>query len=73
LPVPQRKLLASFVLTHTPLSTAIQNDVACSGFQSVKNGDLVLYARFAGTEIKMDARKLLILQESDILAVVEEQ
>jgi chaperonin GroES len=37
----------------------------------VETGDVVLYARYAGTEIKIDDRKLLILKESDILAVVE--
>ena len=37
----------------------------------VKTGDYVLYAKYAGTEVKIDGRKLLILKESDILAVVE--
>ena len=37
----------------------------------VKKGDVVLYAKYAGTEIKIDNRKLLILKESDILAIVE--
>ena len=37
----------------------------------VKVGDQVLYAKYAGTEIKIEGRKLLILKESDILAVVE--
>jgi chaperonin GroES len=37
----------------------------------VKEGDSVLYAKYAGTEIKIEGRKLLILKESDILAVVE--
>lgn len=37
----------------------------------VKIGDVVLYARFAGTEVKINDRKLLILKESDILAIVE--
>ena len=37
----------------------------------VKVGDVVLYAKYAGTEVKIDDRKLLILKESDILAVVE--
>ncbi len=31
----------------------------------------VLYAKYSGTEIKMDGKKLLILRESDILAIVE--
>lgn len=37
----------------------------------VKVGDVVLYAKYAGTEIKVEGKKLLILKESDILAIVE--
>ena len=37
----------------------------------VKVGDKVLYAKYAGTEVKVDGKKLLILKENDILAVVE--
>ena len=37
----------------------------------VKVGDRVLYAKYSGTEVKVDGKKLLILRESDILAVVE--
>ena len=33
--------------------------------------DKVLYAKYAGTEVKVDGKKLLILKENDILAVVE--
>ena len=39
----------------------------------VKKGDRVLYARYAGTEIKVEEnKKVLILKESDILALVED-
>lgn len=34
-------------------------------------GDVVLYAKYAGTEIKVDGKKLLILKESDVLAIVD--
>ncbi len=34
----------------------------------VKVGDTVVYARYAGTEIKVDDEELVILRESDILA-----
>jgi chaperonin GroES len=37
----------------------------------VKVGDKVLYAKYGGTEFKMDGKKLLILRESDLLAVLE--
>lgn len=33
--------------------------------------DTVLFAKYAGTEIKVEADKLLILRESDILAIIE--
>ena len=39
----------------------------------IKVGDTVLYAKYAGTEVKLEDEKLLILRESDILAVVEEE
>lgn len=38
----------------------------------VKESDTVLFAKYAGTEIKVDGDKLLILKESDILAIVLE-
>jgi chaperonin GroES len=34
----------------------------------VKVGDTVLYAKYGGTEIKLDGEDLIILRESDILA-----
>ncbi len=34
-------------------------------------GDTVLYAKYAGTEVKIDGKKLLIMKESDVLAIVE--
>jgi chaperonin GroES len=37
----------------------------------VKEGDIVLFAKYAGTEFKVDGKKLLILKESDLLAIVE--
>jgi chaperonin GroES len=38
---------------------------------SVKKGDVILYAKYGGTEIKVEGKDLLILRESDILAKVE--
>jgi chaperonin GroES len=37
----------------------------------VSIGDKVLFARYAGSEIKVNRKKLLILKESDILGVVD--
>jgi chaperonin GroES len=38
----------------------------------VSVNDVVLFAKYSGTEFKRNSRKLLILKESDILAIIEE-
>src|SRR5216117_1377152 len=37
----------------------------------VKVGEKVLFAKYAGTEVKMDGEEYLILRESDIMGIVE--
>lgn len=37
----------------------------------VKVGDKVLYAKYSGTEIKVDGEEMLIVKEEDILAIVK--
>jgi chaperonin GroES len=37
----------------------------------IKKGDRVLYAKYGGTEIKMDGEEYLMMKEDDILAVIE--
>jgi chaperonin GroES len=36
----------------------------------VSLGDVVLFAKYSGTEIKLDGKKLLILREGDVLAIL---
>ena len=43
--------------TRTPLDVAV--------------GDTILFAKYAGTEIKLGDKKLLIMKESDILGIIE--
>jgi chaperonin GroES len=38
----------------------------------VATGDKVLFAKYAGTEFKLEGEKVLILRESDVLAILEE-
>ena len=50
----------------TPLATA-----SASSKKLRPLGDRVLYAKYAGTEFKVDDDELLILSQKDILAIVE--
>jgi len=36
----------------------------------VKKGDVVLYGKYAGTELELDGEKYLIMRQNDILAIV---
>ena len=47
-----------------------RNDAGERVEMDVKVGDTVLYAKYAGTEIKLEGDKVLVLRESDILAIV---
>ncbi len=38
----------------------------------VKEGDKVLFAKYAGTEVKVDDKEYLIMREDDILAIITE-
>jgi len=37
---------------------------------AVSTGDIVLYSKYAGSEIKIDGKELKIVQESEILAII---
>jgi chaperonin GroES len=39
---------------------------------NVKKGDMVLFTSYAGTEIKIDGKDYLIMDESDIMAKIEQ-
>jgi len=38
---------------------------------NVKKGDVVIFAKYSGTEVEVDGKELMIMRESDLLAVVE--
>jgi chaperonin GroES len=82
-PIEQEEVTAGgIVLPETAKEKPQQGNVLAAGpgardeggkriALDVKVGDKVLYAKYAGTEFKLDGKKLLILRESDILAIVE--
>ncbi|AKX94967.1 co-chaperone GroES [Neomoorella thermoacetica] len=78
----EEKTAAGIVLPDTAKEKPQQGEVIAVGpgrlldngervKMEVKAGDRVLYARYAGTELKQGDTKYLVLSERDILAVVE--
>ncbi len=37
----------------------------------VKEGDKILFGKYAGTDVKLDEKELLILREDDVLAIID--
>jgi chaperonin GroES len=37
----------------------------------VKKGDRILFAKYAGTEVKIDGEEHLVMKEDDVLAIIE--
>jgi chaperonin GroES len=82
-PIEQEEMTASgIVLPETAKEKPMQGKVLAVGpgarkddgsriAVDVKQGDTVLYAKYAGTEVKIEDKKYLILKESDVLAVVQ--
>ncbi|MCB9099347.1 MAG: co-chaperone GroES [Anaerolineales bacterium] len=81
-PIEQEEMTASgIVLPETAKEKPMQGKVLAVGPGArkedgsrapldVAEGDKVLYAKYAGTEVKLGDEKYLILRESDILAIV---
>ena len=82
-PVEQEEITASgIVLPETAKEKPMQGKVLAAGpggrkedgsrvQMDVSVDDIVLYAKYAGTEVKIGSNKYLILKETDILAIVE--
>jgi chaperonin GroES len=82
-PIEQEEVTASgIVLPETAKEKPQQGKVLAVGpgrrdeagkriDMDVQEGDTVLFAKYAGTEVKLDGKKYLILKESDVLAVME--
>ncbi len=82
-PLEQEEMTASgIVLPETAKEKPQKGSVLAAGpgarddqgrriAMDVKVGDVILFAKYAGTEIKLDGKKLLIFRESDVLAIVE--
>ena len=82
-PIEQEELTPSgIMLPETAKEKPMQGKVLAIGpgahkedgsrtAMDVSKGDIVLYAKYAGTEVKLENKKYLILKETDVLAIVQ--
>jgi chaperonin GroES len=82
-PVEQEEMTASGLVLPETAKEKPQKGVVMAAGPGVRDedgkrialdvsvGETVLFAKYAGTEFKVDGKKLLILKESDLLAIVD--
>ncbi len=72
----QEKTAGGIIIPDTAKEKPVRGTVLAAGPgkkdepMTVKEGDTVLYGKYAGTEISLEGEDYLIMRESDILAVI---
>ncbi|HFB67986.1 MAG TPA: co-chaperone GroES [Calditrichae bacterium] len=81
-PIEEDKTAGGIILPDTAKEKSMRGEVVAVGpgrlaengeriKPEVKVGDVVIYSKYAGTEIEIDGQEYLILREGDVLAVIE--
>ncbi len=70
------KTIGGIIIPDTAKEKPLQGKVVATGNGTkdeemvVKEGDTVLYGKYAGTELEYDGKKYLVMRQSDILAIL---
>ena len=76
LPAPEEKTVGGIIIPDTAKEKPLKGEVKAVGNGTkdeemiLKEGDQVLYGKYAGTEIELDGTKYLIMRQSDVLAIL---
>ncbi|MBF0146018.1 MAG: co-chaperone GroES [Magnetococcales bacterium] len=77
-----QKSIGGIIIPDTAKEKPIQGEVLAVGKGAinedgkvrpleVKAGDRVLFAKYAGTEVKLDGEEFLIMRESDVMGIID--
>ena len=72
----EEKTIGGIIIPDTAKEKPLQCKVVATGNGTkdeemvVKEGDTVLYGKYAGTELEYDGKKYLVMRQSDILAIL---
>ncbi len=78
-PTPaEEKTLSGIIIPDSAKEKPMRGTVLAAGKGTkdeemvVKENDVVMFGKYAGTEIELDGEKLLIMRQSDILAIIKD-
>lgn len=72
----EEKTIGGIIIPDTAKEKPLQGKIVATGNGTkdeemvVKEGDTVLYGKYAGTELEYDGKKYLVMRQSDILAIL---
>ncbi len=73
----EEKTIGGIIIPDTAKEKPLKGKVVAAGNGTkdeemvVKAGDIVLYGKYAGTELEYDGTKYLVMRQSDILAILD--
>ena len=77
-PAPaEEKTVGGIIIPDTAKEKPLRGKVVAAGNGTkdeemiLKEGDTVLYGKYAGTELELEGEKYLIMRQSDVLAVIK--
>ena len=77
LPAPAEEKVGGIIIPDTAKEKPLRGKVVAAGNGTkdeemiLKEGDTVLYGKYAGTELEYEGTKYLMMRQSDVLAVIE--
>ena len=77
LPAPAEEKVGGIIIPDTAKEKPLRGKVVAGGNGTkdeemiLKEGDTVLYGKYAGTELEYEGTKYLMMRQSDVLAVIE--
>ena len=75
-PAAAEEKIGGIIIPDTAKEKPLKGEVVAVGNGTkdeemiLKSGDVVLYGKYAGTEVELDGEKYLIMRQSDVLAVI---
>lgn len=77
LPAPAEEKVGGIIIPDTAKEKPLNGTIVAVGEGTkdekmiLKEGDNVLYGKYAGTELEYEGKKYLIMRQSDVLAIVK--
>ena len=76
LPAPAEEKIGGIIIPDTAKEKPLQGTIVAAGKGTkdeemiLKEGDTVLYGKYAGTELEVEGEKYLMMRQNDVLAII---